>query len=99
MSIFCRFLQFEAELFVDGLLGIGAPGGKSPTSTSEGAVLASRLEVLRKERAARAPEVKKKAKEPVIAGANRETTVDRNASPRRTNGGSKRSNRKKKGKR
>merc|ERR1712159_40436 len=39
--------DFQPEQFVDGLLGIGAAGGKS--SVSEGAVLASRLETLRKE--------------------------------------------------
>ena len=45
--------QFEGEQFVDGLLGIGAAGGKS--SGAEGTQLASRLEAMRKERAKRTP--------------------------------------------
>jgi hypothetical protein len=51
-------IKFEPERFVDGLLGIGAAGGKS--SGSEGAMLAARLESLRKERSERAPTLKKK---------------------------------------
>jgi len=86
--------DFEAEKFVDGLLGIGAAGGKS--STSEGAMLASRLETLRKERASRAPEIKKK-KEPVAAG-RREEAMPSDIG-RKRNVGSKRKNRRKKGKR
>jgi len=39
-------------------LGIGAAGGKS--SASEGAMLAARLDTLRKERSERTPEIKKK---------------------------------------
>ena len=39
-------------------MGIGAAGGKS--SASEGALLAARLDTLRKERSERAPEIKKK---------------------------------------
>ena len=53
---------------MEGLLGIGAAGGKS--SASEGAMLASRLETLRKERSMRAPEIKKEPKrQPVAVGA------------------------------
>ena len=44
---------------MDGLLGIGAAGGKS-SAASEGAMLASRLETLRKERSMRKPEDIKK---------------------------------------
>jgi hypothetical protein len=40
-------------------LGIGAAGG-GKSSGYEGAMLATRLEELRKERSARAPEIKKK---------------------------------------
>jgi hypothetical protein len=69
-------LQFEPERFVDGLLGIGAAGGKS--GKSEGAMLASRLETLRKERAERAPEIKNK-RETVAVGAK--TTSPSNPPP------------------
>jgi hypothetical protein len=57
---FVAFLctKFEPERFVDGLLGIGAAGGKS--SGSEGAMLAARLKGLRKERSERAPKLKMK---------------------------------------
>lgn len=48
--------KFESEKFVDGLLGIGAAGG-GKSSSSEGAMLAARLESLRKERSERAPKV------------------------------------------
>jgi hypothetical protein len=73
---------------VDGLLGIGAAGGKS--SSSEGTVLASRLETLRKERAARAPEVRKKMSEPVAAGGgDRSTAKYGDAPPSRRNAGNK----------
>jgi hypothetical protein len=48
------------------LLGIGDAGGKS--GKSEGAMLASRLETLRKERAERSPEIKTK-REPIALGA------------------------------
>ncbi|KAG7347224.1 signal recognition particle-docking protein FtsY [Nitzschia inconspicua] len=86
--------DFEAEKFVDGLLGIGAAGGKA--STSEGAILASRLEKLRNERAARVPQVKKKAREPVAAGSSDGSTQRDGLSRRNT--GNKRRNRRKKGK-
>jgi hypothetical protein len=60
--------KFEPDKFVDGLLGIGAAGGKS--SASEGAKLATRLETLRKERSTRAPDIKKVQKrEHVAVGA------------------------------
>ena len=87
-------LQFEAEKFVDGLLGIGAAGGKS--SSSEGAMLASRLETLRKERAERAPVIKQKEQEPVGAGAPSMASSRGRSTPSRNN--SKRKNRRKKGK-
>lgn len=48
--------DFEPERFADGLLGIGAAGGTS--SANEGAVLAARLEGLRKERSERAATLK-----------------------------------------
>lgn len=57
--------DFDPERFVDGLLGIGSAGGKSG-GASEGKLLASRLQTLRKERAERAPVIKKK--EPVAIG-------------------------------
>lgn len=50
---------------MDGLLGIGAAGGSS--SKSEADKLQARLDTLRKERAERAPEIKKK--EAVAVGA------------------------------
>lgn len=67
----CLFVfQFEPESFVEGLLGIGAAGGGS-SGKSEGAILAARLTVMRKERDARAKVVKQAAKvqalEPVTA--------------------------------
>jgi hypothetical protein len=48
-------LQFEPERFVEGLLGIGVAGGSgsSKSKTNEGAILAARLVVMRKERDAR----------------------------------------------
>lgn len=49
-------LQFEPERFADGLLGIGVAGGTS--SPNEGAVLAARLDGLRKERSERAATLK-----------------------------------------
>ena len=61
--------DFEAESFVDGLLGIGL--GKS-AKTNEGAMLAARLTEMRKERDARAKVIKKQPppkKTPVAAGA------------------------------
>jgi hypothetical protein len=95
------YLQFEADKFVDGLLGIGAAGGKS--SSSEAAMLTSRLETLRKERAARSPEIKFQKKEPVAARAGVNpiaSTNDFGAAVGLTRkAGSKRSNRRRKGKR
>lgn len=55
--------QFEPERFVNGLLGIGAAGGAS--SKSDGAMLAARLETMRKERDERS----KVMKTPVAAGS------------------------------
>jgi hypothetical protein len=49
---------------VDGLLGIGAAGGKSK---SEGDQLKARLDTLRQERARRTPDIQKK--EPVAVAA------------------------------
>ena len=85
--------QFESEKFVDGLLGIGQAGGKD--SASEGAKLASRLETLRKERAARAPEIKKM--EPVTAGRPSASSYG-GPSPGSPSRGKKRKNKRKKGK-
>jgi hypothetical protein len=89
---------------VDGLLGIGSAGGKS--STEEGKVLASRLETLRLERAKRTPvQVNKRA--PIAAGGSAgggddDTGTFNHISPQGAsapkNAGSKRSNRRKKGK-
>lgn len=59
-------LQFDPELFVDGLLGIGAAGGKG-ASSSEGAMLASRLAEMRKERDLRALTKAKEAVAPVAS--------------------------------
>jgi hypothetical protein len=52
---FVPILQFEPERFVEGLLGIGVSGGSgsSKSKTNEGAILAARLVVMRKERDAR----------------------------------------------
>jgi hypothetical protein len=83
--------QFEPERFVDGLLGIGAAGGKS--SASEGAMLASRLETLRKERAQRTPVIKKK--EPVAMGGGQRPSRPPPSIPEKT---SKRKNKRNKGK-
>jgi hypothetical protein len=86
---------------VDSLLGIGTAGGKGKASASEGAMLASRLETLRSERAARAPELKQKINEPVAVGAGPRTLLgdlQRGAPPSRA-AGNKRSARRKKGKR
>jgi hypothetical protein len=54
-KLFVRMLQFEPERFVEGLLGIGVAGGSgsSKSKTNEGAILAARLVVMRKERDAR----------------------------------------------
>lgn len=87
------WLQFEPERFVDGLLGIGQAGGKG--SASEGAKLASRLETLRNERAARTPEIKKK--EPVSAGGGPSPSYA-TPPPGNPSKGGKRKNKRKKGK-
>jgi len=83
--------DFEPEKFVDGLLGIGAAGGKS--SASEGAMLASRLETLRKERAQRAPVIK--TKEPVAMGGGPQPSRSPPSIPQKT---SKRKDKRNKGK-
>jgi hypothetical protein len=89
---------------VDGLLGIGSAGGKS--STEEGKVLASRLETLRRDRAKRTP-VQVNKSTPVAAGGSAgggddDTGTFNHISPQGAaapkNAGSKRSNRRKKGK-
>lgn len=59
--------QFEAERFVDGLLGIGSAGGSK--KKDEGKMLAQRLEVMRKERDARSKEKKAASNVPAKAGA------------------------------
>jgi hypothetical protein len=79
-------------MFVDGLLGIGAAGGKS--SANEGAMLASRLKTMRQERSARAPVIKKKE---AVAGteAPGPPPSQPSADPQKT---SRRKNKRKKGK-
>ena len=52
-------LQFDPERFVDGLLGIGAAGGQSKSNANEGAMLAARLDSMRKERDERAKVIKR----------------------------------------
>eukprot|EP00534_Pseudo-nitzschia_fraudulenta_P006311 CAMPEP_0201194846 /NCGR_PEP_ID=MMETSP0851-20130426/149728_1 /ASSEMBLY_ACC=CAM_ASM_000631 /TAXON_ID=183588 /ORGANISM="Pseudo-nitzschia fraudulenta, Strain WWA7" /LENGTH=548 /DNA_ID=CAMNT_0047481567 /DNA_START=164 /DNA_END=1810 /DNA_ORIENTATION=+ len=90
--------DFEGEKFVDGLLGIGSAGGQS--SGSDGAQLASRLEVLRKERAKRMPVVSMQANAPA-AEPKEERTFNhispQGAAPMRA-AGNKRRNRRKKAK-
>ena len=61
-------IQFEPVKFVDGLLGVGAAGGS--VSKAEGDKLQARLDTLRKERAERAPEIKKKVPAAMGAGPN-----------------------------
>ena len=92
-------MQFEPERFVDGLLGIGAAGASA--SKAEAEKLQARLNTLRKERAERAPEIKKKVPVAMTAGQNPNQSGgngggDNNA-PRR--GNPNRSKKKKKGKR
>merc|ERR1712194_525391 len=89
--------DFEGENFVDGLLGIGSAGGQS--SGADGAELASRLVALRSERAKRTPVVSKQAT--AAAAASKETkprTFDHVAPQGAKMAGSKRRNRRKKGK-
>jgi fused signal recognition particle receptor len=50
LSLSILLEQFDAAIFVDGLLGIGVAGGNSATSFNEGDILASRLAELRQER-------------------------------------------------
>jgi len=61
-SIFC--LQFDPELFVDSLLGIGQKGSTSGfgggSSKGEGQLLSDRLAEMRKERDARASVMQQK---------------------------------------
>lgn len=59
--------QFEAERFVDSLLGIGTAGGSK--NKNEGKMLADRLDNMRKERDARSKAKKAQPKKtPVTAG-------------------------------
>jgi hypothetical protein len=80
---------------VDGLLGIGAAGGKSK---SEGDQLKARLDMLRQERARRTPDIKKK--EPVAVAAaptpSKSTTMTNVKVDSGDGGDAKRSNRRKK---
>ena len=92
---------------MDGLLGIGAAGGKA--SSSEGKMLAARLDTLRKERASRTPPSQAMAQNqqqpmPVGAGTNmpNQPLMPTGAAGgpsqrqgRRAGGGSKRKNRRK----
>jgi len=52
--------DFDPEAFVDSLLGIGRPGGNTSSSKNkdEGKILARRLDDMRKERDARAKQIK-----------------------------------------
>lgn len=87
---------------MDGLLGIGAAGGKSSSSSSEGAMLASRLETLRKERAERSPSTAQKKNSPVATASvvgDRPGPVPGVRPLSKRNVGSKRANRRKKAKR
>lgn len=97
--------DFEPEQFVDGLLGIGAAGGKG--STSEGKMLADRLEMLRKERASRVFVVQQQ-EEPVPAGVGIGRGTDEplimdaassGNAPKKNAGRSKRKGKRKNGKR
>lgn len=64
-------------------------------------MLSKRLETLRNERAARAPEIKKQVKEPVSAGPGARSPLDEftGAPQLKKASGNKRRNRRKKGKR
>jgi len=88
--------DFEGENFVDGLLGIGSAGGQA--SGADGAELASRLEALRKERAKRTPVASMQKAPPEEAKPRTfNHAAPQGAAPVR-NAGSKRRNRRKKGK-
>lgn len=97
--------DFEGEKFVDGLLGIGSAGGNSD---KEGEALASRLQALRREREKRAPKkVTLSQRTPAVAASEVDTSntgsfnhaSPQGATPPARNVGSKRKNRRKKGKR
>jgi hypothetical protein len=53
---------------VDGLLGIGVAGGNSAANLNEGAILAARLEEMRKERDNRS-KVNNKSQSPVLVSS------------------------------
>jgi len=86
--------DFEGENFVDGLLGIGSAGGQA-SGAADGAELASRLAALREERAKRTPIVSKQTAAPE---EKERRTFDHVAPQGARNVGSKRRNRRKKGK-
>lgn len=95
--------DFEGEKFVDGLLGIGSAGGNSD---KEGEALASRLQTLRREREKRVPEIVTLNKRTLVtASADNKSNGSFNhvspqgATPPARNVGSKKRNRRKKGKR
>ena len=90
---------------MDGLLGIGSAGGNSD---KEGEALASRLQALRREREKRAPKkVTLSQRTPAAAASEVDTSTTgsfnhaspQGATPPARNVGSKRKNRRKKGKR
>ena len=81
---------------MDGLLGIGSAGGQS--SGADGAELASRLVALRSERAKRTPVVSKQATTAAASNERKPRTFDHVAPQGAKTAGSKRRNRRKKGK-
>jgi len=89
--------DFEAEQFVDGLLGIGSAGGQS-SREAEGAQLASRLEALRKERAKRTPIASQNSKAQSSEAQDEPARTFNHAAPQGAAVGSKRRNRRKKSK-
>lgn len=89
--------DFDAESFVDSLLGIGTAGGKS-SSKDEGKLLASRLDDMRKERALRSKELSakmtaKKEESPVVDFSGKEVAA---VGARNSRGGGKNNKNKKK---
>lgn len=93
--------DFDPERFVDGLLGIGAAGGNKGANANEGAMLAARLDTMRKERDERA-KVMEKVPVGVADGPPRPnvmTEIDGNQSRRANNRPKNKKKKKKKGKR
>lgn len=61
--------DFEAEKFVDGLLGVGSAGGNASTSSKEGKALEARLKKLRDDRD-RQRSAEQKTKKTAVTAAN-----------------------------